>query len=330
MAEPLRELDEVIEKVRGIPRLGGKGMIPKGQGPKRRAAFNAQDNKVYFGSRAFRTRNWPFSPSAKYSARREQFARVESRLWRAHDAKRNAGRVKKSADPLTDLYTAIEKARGLLPRGGSRMNAFAAHRQAGRAKGKAREHWVDAFNDGSRGSYSVRVPRETRMATQRKLNEGASRKKKLANYLSSRTRRGVRKHAATKIHFTIDRTKVEKNDITGRYAAGFASVIEKDGKRVTDTQDDVIFWADLQETAHDFIKNERVAKVMHDGEMVGEVVESVLIDDDFAKALGLTDPRRGWFIKMDIADPDTRELNKAGKFGGFSIGGSGQRVDLTE
>ena len=32
----------------------------------------------------------------------------------------------------------------------------------------------------------------------------------------------------------------------------------------------------------------------------------------------------------DAPDEATRKLNREGKFGGFSIGGSGQRVDLTE
>lgn len=245
----------------------------------------------------------------------------------AHLGALNRRSVRKSRDSLTDLYVAIEKARPLLARGkdGVRRGTIGGVKvtlgRSGKSNGGARR-----FTAGKHVDY-LPAPHKYASHSNPDSFRGPMRAR-IKRHLSRL--KGVQKSAPVRVHFTIDRSKVEKNDITGRYAAGFASVIEKDGKRVTDTQDDVIFWDDLKETAHDYIRNERVAKVMHDGEMVGEVVESVLIDDDFAKALGLTDPRRGWFIKMDIADPATRELNKAGKFGGFSIGGSGQRVDLTE
>ena len=90
---------------------------------------------------------------------------------------------------------------------------------------------------------------------------------------------------------TALRLALAKAAVTGKYVAGFASVITKDGKPVTDTQNDVIemedgpWGAGLRTAAHDFISGARVAKVMHDGAQVGDIVESVIVDDDFAKAL---------------------------------------------
>ncbi|MCL4715473.1 MAG: hypothetical protein KJZ75_11230 [Hyphomonadaceae bacterium] len=289
MAE-LKETDEVVEKA-------GKGLIRGGSA--RTARQFERKGAALFRRNDFKS----WKRGGRYEAA----------------ALRLAGRVRKSADPLAELETAIEKARGLLP-GGSR----GAFNRIGRSGLKALKR-----GDVRRFARSSAAQSYLRTRKPNAKRSGENWRTSLPKLRGGKYK-PVRKRAETRVHFTIDRTKVEKNDITGRYAAGFASVIEKDGKRVTDTQDDVIFWADLQETAHDFIKNERVAKVMHAGEMVGEVVESVLIDDDFAKALGLSDPRRGWFIKMDIADEATRKLNREGKFGGFSIGGSGQRVDLTE
>lgn len=117
-----------------------------------------------------------------------------------------------------------------------------------------------------------------------------------------------------------------KADATGRFVRGWASVIEIDGKQVEDTQGDVIDMAELTKAAHTFITDARVAKAMHKGNAVGEVVESVLIDDEFAKALGITDTRRGWWIGMQIHDAKVQKKIAIGEFRAFSIGGKGRRT----
>ena len=119
-----------------------------------------------------------------------------------------------------------------------------------------------------------------------------------------------------------------KADETGKYVRGFASVIEVDGQPIEDFQGDVIDMDTLRKAAHAFIADARVAKAMHQGVQVGEVVESVLIDDDFAKALGLTDPRRGWFIGMRVDDPKIQKMVRDGTYRAFSIGGRGKRTKM--
>ncbi len=121
---------------------------------------------------------------------------------------------------------------------------------------------------------------------------------------------------------TFDFTKA---DIDGHYVRGWASVIEVDGKAVTDTQGDLIEMADLRKAAHQFITDARVAKAMHAGSQVGEVVESVVVDDDFAKALGASTKQRGWWIGMQINDETVRKRVRSGELRAFSIGGKGKR-----
>jgi hypothetical protein len=52
----------------------------------------------------------------------------------------------------------------------------------------------------------------------------------------------------------------------------------------------------------------------------------VIIDDEFAKVLGITDGKRGWWVKMQINDPAIQEGVRKGKYRAFSIGGKGRRT----
>lgn len=122
--------------------------------------------------------------------------------------------------------------------------------------------------------------------------------------------------------------RFEKTSNTGRFIAGWASVIEEDGEPVTDTQGDVIEMEELRKAAHEFVKSTRVAKAMHRGAQIGEIVESVLIDDDFCKALGAGTTKRGWWIGMEIHDPEIRKRVRNGELKAFSVGGSGKRTPI--
>lgn len=122
--------------------------------------------------------------------------------------------------------------------------------------------------------------------------------------------------------------KFEKASATGEFVRGWASVIEQDGKPVEDWQGDVISMDDLRKAAHRFVTDQRVAKAMHKGAKVGEVVESVIIDDAFAKAMGITDTRRGWWIGMQVHDEAVRKRIKSGELAAFSIGGKGKRTKI--
>lgn len=119
-----------------------------------------------------------------------------------------------------------------------------------------------------------------------------------------------------------------KADTQGSFVRGWASVVSQAGTPVTDHQGDMIAIEDIRKAAHRFITDHRVAKAMHAGSQVGDVVESVIVDDDFARAMGMTDQRRGWWIGMQIHDPQIRENVRKGKLKAFSIGGRGRRTPL--
>lgn len=122
----------------------------------------------------------------------------------------------------------------------------------------------------------------------------------------------------------IEFTKV---DASGKVVAGWASVVTSaDGKPFQDHQGDIISIDELRKAAHRFVSDARVAKAMHAGNPVGEVVESVVIDDAFAKSLGITDGKRGWWVVMKINDPEVQAQVRSGKLRAFSIGGKGRRT----
>lgn len=120
----------------------------------------------------------------------------------------------------------------------------------------------------------------------------------------------------------------DKSDSEGRYVRGWASVVSVDDAAVDDLQNDRIDIADLTKAAHDFIVNARVAKAMHQGTQVGEVVESVIVDDEFASVMKMAETRRGWWIGMQIHNEEIRKRVRSGEFRAFSIGGRAQRVPL--
>lgn len=109
---------------------------------------------------------------------------------------------------------------------------------------------------------------------------------------------------------------------TGEYVRGWASVIEKDGAQVVDHEGHTIEMHELTQAAHQFVTDSREGHVYHGGERVGSVVESVLVDEPFAKALGVTDTRRGWWVGMQIHDDAIRARIASGELRAFSIGGS--------
>jgi phage head maturation protease len=65
----------------------------------------------------------------------------------------------------------------------------------------------------------------------------------------------------------------------------------------------------------------RVAKAMHSGGQVGEIVHSLPITKEIASSLGIDTNREGWVICVKVHDENVWNLVKAGKLSAFSIGG---------
>lgn len=124
--------------------------------------------------------------------------------------------------------------------------------------------------------------------------------------------------------------KIEKASPTGRYVSGWLSVIEKDGKVIEDTQGDRMSMETLRKGVHKYMRGSRVIKKQHTGDQVGEMVEIVMIDDDFVKALGATTTKRGAWGTAEITDTELQKAVVAKEVTGWSMGGKGKRVPIVK
>lgn len=111
-----------------------------------------------------------------------------------------------------------------------------------------------------------------------------------------------------------------------RYIGGWASVIEVAGEPVIDRQGDIIETAELEKTAHEFMRSFRAGKVMHEGEADQvEYVESLVFTPDVQKALGVDLGKVGWWVGGYVQNDDTWSEVKAGTLRTLSIGGKAVR-----
>ena len=73
--------------------------------------------------------------------------------------------------------------------------------------------------------------------------------------------------------------------------------------------------------ANDFMLAVRTAKAMHKGDKIGEVIHSMPLTAELAKALGLHTDMEGWIVGVKVYSDDVWASVKSGEFAGFSIGG---------
>jgi len=127
----------------------------------------------------------------------------------------------------------------------------------------------------------------------------------------------------------IDGTIIKADD-EQRIVWGWASVISKDGKAVVDRQGDVITPDVLVKAANEFMLDVRMAKAMHSGDRVGEVIHSLPLTKELTEALGIQSDKEGWIIAMKIHSDEVWEGVKSGLYKAFSIGGKAIRTAMNE
>ena len=130
---------------------------------------------------------------------------------------------------------------------------------------------------------------------------------------------------STMEHDVAKSADVLKLDNERRIAWGWAYVSTIKGEIQTDTQGDSISPAEMEKMADRFMASARMAKAMHEGEQIGEVLHSFPLTAEIAKAFGMETDREGWIIGMKIHDDAVWDQMKAGTFKGFSIGGKAKR-----
>jgi hypothetical protein len=126
-------------------------------------------------------------------------------------------------------------------------------------------------------------------------------------------------------HAVAKSADILKLDAERRIAWGWASVSTVKGELVTDLQGDTITPAEMEKMADRFMASARMAKAMHEGDQVGEVLHSFPLTAELAKAFGMETDREGWIIGMKIHDDETWRGFTEGAYKGFSIGGKGRR-----
>lgn len=125
--------------------------------------------------------------------------------------------------------------------------------------------------------------------------------------------------------------KVLKFDTERQYVFGWASVaITKDGHQVEDLQGDLIDPEDLENAAYEFARDYRSTGVMHQGEVVGQMIESFMVTPDKLEAMGLPPDSlpQGHWVGFHIPDAEIFGKIKDGTYSSFSIQGDAIREEV--
>lgn len=119
-----------------------------------------------------------------------------------------------------------------------------------------------------------------------------------------------------------------KADDEERIVWGWASISTINGEIVTDKQGDQIKPETMRKAATQFMLSSRMAKAMHEGEGIGEVVHSFPLTKEVAQLLGIYSPIEGWIVAMKVHSEEVWKRVKSGELKAFSIGGKGKRRAL--
>lgn len=116
--------------------------------------------------------------------------------------------------------------------------------------------------------------------------------------------------------------KFVKTDEEARVVYGWASVITEKGVPVLDLHGDRISCDEMMKAATDFMQDSRVAKAMHEGDSIGEILHSFPLTKELASSLGIVCEKEGWIVGMKVHDDDVWGKIKSGAYSAFSIGGT--------
>jgi hypothetical protein len=129
-----------------------------------------------------------------------------------------------------------------------------------------------------------------------------------------------------------DEVRIVKVDEDEGLVFGWASVAATaDGELVVDSHDEIIEPAELEKAAYEYVLRFGEAGVMHQGESVGRLVESLVLTPEKAAAMGIPAPMdTAWWIGMKIGNPEVFAKVKDGTYPMFSIQGLAQYEDIDE
>lgn len=120
--------------------------------------------------------------------------------------------------------------------------------------------------------------------------------------------------------FRATSAQVLKVDESLGLVFGWAIVCKENGEDYYDVQDDHIPEDSMLKAASEFMEDSRIAKEMHTGEQVGNVVFAFPLTADIAKAMEITTKRTGLLIAIKPGADAVKKFAD-GSYTGFSIGG---------
>lgn len=117
-----------------------------------------------------------------------------------------------------------------------------------------------------------------------------------------------------------------KVDMENRCIFGWASVIEKEGESVIDSQGDIIEEEELEKAVYEYMLESREAGDNHTvTEGVGKIIESIVFTKEKQEMLNIDLGKVGWFVGFAIDNEETLSKIKDNLYLSFSIGGSATR-----
>jgi hypothetical protein len=188
------------------------------------------------------------------------------------------------------------------------------------------------------GRYPIESAKDLHNAYLDYIRTGRS--SEVASHINERAKAlGVDSPIGKALHVEIDFAKAKENtpDLKDGLCWGWTSIIEKDGKVITDHDGDRISEDELMKAAHNFLSTPRTGGAMHiydpdtnEPLKAGEIVESMVFTKDIQKALGIDLGKVGWLVGYRIEDPTIRKAIASGKLRAFSCGGSGLRIPVSD
>lgn len=123
--------------------------------------------------------------------------------------------------------------------------------------------------------------------------------------------------------------EVKKSKEDKQLVFGWANISkDKDGNFPIDWDGDVTMPEDLEAAAYSYVLKYRTTGEKHEGEAVGELVESVMFTKEKQAALGIPDGimPEGWWVGFHIPDAEVFAKIKSGEYEMFSVQGSAKRA----
>lgn len=111
--------------------------------------------------------------------------------------------------------------------------------------------------------------------------------------------------------------------------------VKKDGTQITDHSGDEVtpeLLGDFEEAVYDYVLESREGGEMHVVKGVSTLVESFLVTPEKLEKMGAAADSLplGWWVGFKVKDAEVWKRVKSGELTMFSIGGAGEREEISE